>query len=277
MDHMPELTLISSASSEECKNAPSFYRHVLEVLNDAAAPYLVGGAYAFNCHSGITRPTKDLDLFIRRQDYEPISDALAQAGYETELTFPHWLAKVISHGQYVDLIFSSGNGVAEVDDIWFDSAAEAEVLGVRTKICPVEEMIWSKAFIMEKERFDGADIVHLVRSRGEEMDWQRLLRRFDSHWRILLSHLISFGFVYPGHRDLVPVWVMDELVERLREETHTPPTENGICFGTLLSREQYLMDLKEFGSRDARLVPVGNMTAKEAAIWTQAIKDRDNA
>lgn len=274
LNKMEELTLIPSASNEDDQCATAFYRQVLEVLNSADASFLVGGAYAFNCYSGITRHTKDLDIFICRQDYGQVSEALMQAGYETELTYPHWLGKVASQGEFVDIIFSSGNGIAEVDDAWFDHAAEAEVLGVRTKICPVEEMIWSKAFIMEKERFDGADIVHLLQARGSQLDWPRLLRRFDSHWRILLSHLVLFGFVYPGHRDLVPSWVMDELLEHLRHETHAPPSENGICFGTLLSREQYLMDIEQWGCQDARLVPVGNMTAKDTAIWTEAIQDK---
>jgi hypothetical protein len=271
---MREPTLIPSASNQEDPHAIAFYRHVLRVLNGSTSPFLVGGAYAFNCYSGITRDTKDLDIFIRREDYGRVSEALLEAGYKTELTYPHWLGKVFFQGQFVDLIFSSGNGIAEVDQAWFDHAAEAEVLGIPTKICPVEEMIWSKAFIMEKERFDGADIVHLVRSRGSRLDWSRLLRRFDAHWRILLSHLVLFGFVYPGHRDLVPSWVMDELLEHLRYETHSPPAENGVCFGTLLSREQYLLDLEQWGCRDARVVPIGNMTPRDTAIWTRAIQDR---
>lgn len=271
---MIDPALIPSVSNDDRQSAIAFYRHVLTALNSRALPYLVGGAYAFNCHSGITRDTKDLDIFIRRQDYERISQALREAGYGTELSYPHWLGKVFFEEQFVDLIFSSGNGVAQIDDEWFDHAKDAEVLGVRTKICPVEEMIWSKAFIMEKERFDGADIAHLLRSRGRQLDWLRLLRRFDPHWRILLTHLTLFGFVYPGHRDLVPAWVMDGLLERLRHEIHTPPSENGVCFGTLLSREQYLMDIEHWGCRDARLVPLGNMTAKETAIWTEAIQDK---
>jgi hypothetical protein len=28
----------------------------------------------------------------------------------------------------------------------------------------VEEMVWQKAFIMERERFDGADVVHLIQA-----------------------------------------------------------------------------------------------------------------
>jgi hypothetical protein len=272
--NMPKPTLAAIAHNEYVEDATSFYRRVLEVISDSGFLFLVGGAYAYNCHSGVTRQTKDLDLFIRRSDFERASQALQEAGYHTELTFPHWLGKVSSGKLFVDIIFSSGNGVAEVDDEWFDYATEAEVLDVPVKISPVEEMIWSKAFIMEKERFDGADIAHLVRSRGPELDWRRLIRRFDSHWRVLLAHLCLFGFVYPGYRDLVPMWVMDELLDRLRQETHTPPSENGICFGTLLSREQYLMDIEQWGCRDARLAPVGNMTPNETNIWTQAIRDK---
>ena len=33
-------------------------------------------------------------------------------------------------------------------------------------VVPAEEMIWSKAFIQERERFDGADIHHLLRCKG---------------------------------------------------------------------------------------------------------------
>ena len=72
---------------------------------------------------------------------------------------------------------------------------------------PVEEMIWSKAFLMERERFDGADVLHLMRARQKEINWPRLLSRFGEHWRVLLSHLVLFPYVYPnepapqdGHR-----------------------------------------------------------------------------
>ena len=62
---------------------------------------------------------------------------------------------------------------------------------------------------MERERYDGADVAHLLRAHGDRLDWPRLLRRFGPHWRVLLSHLVLFGFIYPGERALVPAWVMD--------------------------------------------------------------------
>jgi hypothetical protein len=255
------------------KGAEDFYREVLDVLQRKGVPFLVGGAYAFNCYTGITRPTKDLDIFIRRGDYEALSASLAASGHETELTFPHWLAKIRGGDDFVDVIFSSGNGVAEVDDAWFARANPAEVLGVKTYLCPVEETIWSKAFIMERERYDGADIVHMLRACSERIDWQHLLERFGEHWRVLLIHLIAFGFVYPAERDLIPRGVMDELTERLRAETHASPPDSAVCAGPLLSREQYLTDIRNWGYQDARVAPVGNMTPDEAALWTRAIDD----
>lgn len=261
----------SRPGDEPEAGAAAFYRHVLETLNASGVPFLVGGAYALYRHSGVNRHTQDLDIFIRRRDFAPLSAALLAAGYQTELTFPHWLAKVHANGVYIDLIFSSGNAVAEVDDAWFDYACEEQVLGIPCRICPAEEMIWSKAFIMERERFDGADILHLLRACGARLDWPRLLRRFELHWRVLLSHLVLFGFVYPAQRALVPAPVMDELLDRLRHETHSAPPQHGICLGTLLSREQYLADIEQEGLQDGRAAPQGNMTPGEIAIWTRAI------
>lgn len=266
------ISILRAAENPE-PEVKAFYRRVLDILNDSGVPFLVGGAYAFNRYTGINRHTRDLDIFIRRADFDKISEALRQQGHKTELTFPHWLGKVRFDDVYIDLIFSSGNGIAEVDDLWFEYAVDANVHGVDVKICPAEEMIWSKAFIMERERFDGADIIHLLHACGDKFDWPRLFRRFGPHWRVLLSHLVLFGFAYPSARHLVPAAVMDELVERLRQETHSPSPEHSICLGTLLSREQYLKDIEQEGLQDGRIAPLGNMTPEDMALWTEAIQE----
>lgn len=255
----------------------AFYRHVLELLNAAGVPYLVGGAYAFNAYTGIERHTRDIDLFVRRADFERVAQALAPAGYETELTYPHWLGKVRSGEVFVDLVFNSGNGLTAVDAVWFERAADAVVLGVPVRIVPVEEMIWSKAFVMERERYDGADVAHLLRARAGTLDWPRLLERVGPHWRVLLSHLVLFGFIYPAERERVPAWLMERLLERLREEMGAPAPQTGVCGGTLLSREQYLPDVHRQGYGDARQRPFGTMSAEDIAAWTEAIPSRQEA
>jgi putative nucleotidyltransferase-like protein len=250
-----------------------FYRAALRGLADASVPFLVGGAYAFERYTGIARHTKDFDIFVRPDDCGRALEALGAMGYETDLTFPHWLAKAFRGDDFIDLIFGSGNGIAQVDDAWFEHAVDDEVLGVPLRLCPPEETIWSKAFIMERERYDGADIAHLLRAQAARLDWTRLLQRFDRHWRVLLSHLVLFGFVYPSDRDSVPAWVTKELVGRLLQEMESPEPGGRVCRGTLLSRAQYLVDIDHWGYRDSRLGPDATMSRRDVARWTAAIDD----
>jgi hypothetical protein len=221
-------------------------------------------------YTGIERHTRDFDVFVREADCPRALDALAAAGYATELTFPHWLGKAYWGNLYVDVIFGAGNGVARVDDVWFTHSIPGEVLGERVRLCPPEETVWSKAFIMERERFDGADVAHLLRAQAERLDWQRLLWRFGDYWRVLLTHLVLFGFIYPCERQRVPTWVMDELLARVQAEQQRPHGEDGICQGTLLSREQYLFDVQRREQRDAR-IEHGHIRPEHCDIWTAAI------
>jgi len=136
----------------------AFYLHVLRTLTQAKAPFLVGGAYALRHYTGVDRNTKDFDIFVRREDYDSITAILNAAGCDTDLKFPHWLGKVTCERALVDVIFSSGNGISMVADAWFRHANEGLVFDIPVKLCPPEEMIWSKAFVAERERYDGADI-----------------------------------------------------------------------------------------------------------------------
>ena len=106
------------------------YRNVLEMLNRSGVPYTVGGTYAFQYYAGISRSTKDFDIFVRPRDVQRVLDVLMRSGFKTELAFSHWLAKAYHGEKFIDVIFSSGNGVAEVDDEWFAHAVTEEVLGV---------------------------------------------------------------------------------------------------------------------------------------------------
>jgi hypothetical protein len=249
-----------------------FIVRTLETLNSSGVPFLLAGAYALHRYTGIERHTKDLDVFVLRGDLDRHFRALAEAGYRTELTFPHWLGKAFRGEQFLDLIFSSGNGVAPVDDSWFEHAVAEVVFGVPVRLCPPEEILWQKAFIMDRERFDGADVAHLIQARGEGLDWPRLLRRFGPHWPVLLAHLILFSFIYPSERTRVPDWVLGELFRRQQDERGQASPSDPICRGTILSRAQYLIDIRHRGYRDARLRPEGSMTPEQIARWTEAIE-----
>lgn len=249
-----------------------FYTKALKTLKGAGIPFLVGGAYGFEHYTGIARHTKDLDIFVRPGDRDRVFEAFAATGWRTELSLAYWLGKVFLEEDFIDIIFNSPNANDQVDEIWFEHAVEAEVFGIPVKLCSPEEMIRSKAFIMERHRWDGADVAHLFRACADQLNWSYLLERFGSHWRILLTHLILFGFIYPSERERIPAWVMQDLLHRLHKEMITTPPSEPLCQGTLLSGSQYLIDVECWGYQDARLRPQGSMTAAEIAQWTAAIK-----
>ncbi len=231
-----------------------FYRSALTVMSKSDVRFMVGGTYAFERYTGIARKTKDIDVFVASRDCRRVLHLLGGAGYGVEMTDPSWLAKAFHHRHLLDIVFNSGNGACPVDDEWFEHAPDAEVLGVRVKLCPVEETIWQKAFIMERERFDGHDITHLILFCGRGLDWERLLWRFGASWEVLLSHLILFQFTYPGESDIVPRWVMRTLVSRLGGLEGATEQIERLCRGTLLSRYQYVSDIQEGDYRDAKLI-----------------------
>lgn len=229
------------------------HRRALSVLQDEGFEPMVGGAYALRTHTGIWRDTKDLDVFLRKDRVEAALAALGRAGYRTESTDPMWLAKAFDGDYFIDLIFSSGNGLGIVDEHWARRATTCEILGRPALVVPAEEMIWQKAFIQERERFDGADVHHLLRCKGKELDWDHLLMRFgERHWELLLVHLITFRFSFPSEKEQVPGWVMNELMSRLQKKEGEPAAQERICRGTLLSRQQYLHETNVLGYRDAR-------------------------
>jgi hypothetical protein len=250
-------------------SASQFYGDALQSLNDAEVPFVVGGAFALKHYAGVARDTKDLDIFLRRADLPRALAVLRGKGFTTEETFPHWLAKAWYGTHFVDIIHASANGLCRVDEQWLAHGVTVTIFDQPALLCPIEEVIWSKCFVMERERFDGADICHLIAARGTHLDWRRLLERVGEHWRVLLGHILFFSFAYPRDRNRVPPWVMDELLARLRAARE--PDEVPVCNGTLLSREQYLVDVRERGYADARVAPYGNIDPEELRLWTNAI------
>lgn len=248
--------------------AEAFYRRAISLLLDAGVPFMIGGGYAVRVYTGVTRKTKDVDLFLLPDDIQRALACLASAGFQTELPFSHWLAKARTGENFIDLIFNSGNGCCPVDQAWFDHATDCKWMGLSLKLCPPEESIWQKAFIMERERYDGADVAHLIKACAPTLDWRRLLWRFGESWQVLFSHLILFSFIYPDHLAAIPKWLMVELSARLEKKVRLPKSSEGVCRGTLLSREQYLSDINDSGYQDPRLPPNGAITADQVAQWT---------
>jgi hypothetical protein len=178
---------------------------------ESQIPFMVGGAYAMRHYADVVRDTKDLDVFCKTSDHVHLLHALSEAGYATEITDATWLAKAFYGDHLLDLIFGSRNNVCPVDDSWFEHAPRVTLMGCEVLLVAPEEVLWTKALVQDRDRFDGADVMHLLRRQGRDLDWRRLLLRMEPHWEVLLAHLIQFRWIYPAERDTAPQWVMEEL------------------------------------------------------------------
>jgi hypothetical protein len=262
--------------SQETAAARRRYRRALMTLRLAGISFLVGGTYAMERYTGIARWTKDLDLFLLPRQVNAALEALGGAGFRTEVAHPHWLAKAHARRDFIDIIFGSGNGACPVDDEWMAHGVPGQVLGVPVLLCPPEETIWSKSFVAERERYDGADVAHLIRACHTELDWDRLLARFGPHWRLLLSHLALFEYIYPHEHAPAARRVARALARRLAEDDVAADGER-LCQGTLLSRAQYLPDISRWGYADARVRPHGSLDPDDVERWTRAIDEDGHA
>jgi hypothetical protein len=234
-------------TEEQKQDANVFYKEALELLRESGVDFLLGGAFATFHYTGIYRNTKDLDIFCKSSEYPKILKLFAERGYRTELTDIRWLAKVFKDDFFMDIIFDSVNNICTVDDSWYQHAVEGELEGVPVKIIAPEEIIWCKSYVQNRERYDGADINHIILKYGKQLDWKRVLMRLDQHWHLLLDKILLFQFVYPAdYREIIPKWIFDELIARAQEQYDLPSSVEKVCRGPIIDNTQYSIDIKEW-------------------------------
>ena len=180
----------SSVPPDFPEDQKALFREVLTVMKEHRVPHAVSGAFALQQHTGIWRDTKDLDVFLTQEDVQPALRLLGERNYVCEVRDPVWLAKAHRDEFYVDLITGMSNGVITVDASWIERAQPAIIAEVATRVLASEELLCSKLFVTRRERFDGADIAHILYGTRGKLDWERILAIVDENWEILLWALI---------------------------------------------------------------------------------------
>ena len=224
----------------------ALFREVIRILEEAHFAYAVAGAFALRQHTGICRFTKDLDIFLNPTAATGVLEALEPHGFECEVCDPVWLAKVRRDNYFIDLITGMSNGVITVDDSWIERAHPARVCGVDSRVLAPEEMLVSKLFVTRRERFDGADIAHIIFGSRGQLQWDRVLQLVGDHWELLLWSLLLFHYVYPAHSDYIPQPLWQDLLARLGEEVRKPNTDAPFR-GSLIDEVMFAIDVEEWG------------------------------
>jgi hypothetical protein len=243
------LPVTSSVPAELPEKQEALAREVLMELEKQRIPYAVAGAFALLQHTGICRYTKDLDLFLTAENWSAALKYLQGLGFECEVCDPVWLAKVHRDDYFVDLITGMSNAAVSVDDSWIRRAQPAIVLGIQTRVLAPEEVLVSKLFVTRRERFDGADIVHIIYGTAGNLDWGRILQLTGEHWEMLLWALVLFRYVYPAQTHYVPSVLWQDLLGRYLRLV-SEPNGHGRFRGSLIDDNMFAIDVNDWGLDD---------------------------
>lgn len=240
---------LTSASVSLPEEALQLYRDVLRAMNELGIPYAVAGAFALQKYTGIWRVTKDLDLFLKVSDVPAALENLCERGFRCETLDPVWLSKAHRGEYFVDLISGMSNATIVVDDSWMERAQPAVIAGVPSRIISAEDLIASKVFVLRRERFDGADIAHIIYRTKGQLEWERILELACEHWEIVLWALMFFRYIYPAHTDYVPAPLWQDLLSRYMHLVQHPNPKTRFR-GSLVDENMFSIDVQEWGLDD---------------------------
>ncbi len=244
----PETPVIATSSKPRRlpRGQAILFKEVLLLLESLRCRYAVAGAFALRQHTGICRYTKDLDIFLTTEMASEVLPAFRENGFRYEVCDPFWLAKVHRDGYFVDFITGMSNGVIVVDDDWITRAYTTEICGVSSRVLAPEETLASKLFVSRRERFDGADIAHIIFASRGKLDWPRILQLAGAHWELVLWSLLLFKYIYPAHGSYVPLSLWDDLMGRLAADLRRPDSTERFR-GSLIDDAMFAIDVEEWG------------------------------
>jgi hypothetical protein len=240
-----ELPVTSSIPTDVPAEQAALFREVLTALEERHVRFAVSGAFALRAHTGICRFTKDLDLFMTAKTCREVFPYLRERGFDCVVCDPVWLAKARKGEFFVDMITGMSNAVIVVEDSWIERATPAIVHQVRTRVLGPEELVASKIFVAKRERFDGADIAHVIYGTYGSFDWERELQLVGEHWEMLLWSLLLFRYVYPAHTHYVPATIWRRLLRRFEDQIAQPPS-NVRFRGSLVDENMFAIDVNEW-------------------------------
>jgi Nucleotidyl transferase of unknown function (DUF2204) len=236
----------SSAPLQIPKEQQHLFRDILNLFERHNVPYAVAGAFALHAHTGISRDTKDLDLFLTARTVPFAMKLLREAGFKCETCDPIWLFKAHHNGFFVDLITGMSNATIVVEDSWIERAKPAIVHTVQTRVLAAEELLASKLFVTRRERFDGADIAHIIFGTRGNLNWQRVLQLVGENWEVLFWALVLYRYIYPAQTNFVPVTVWRDLIDRF-ESALAHPDPAARFRGSLIDDKMFAIDVNEWG------------------------------
>jgi hypothetical protein len=191
------------------------YREVIQRARARGIRFAFGGAFATAVYTGELRNTKDFDFYLLPSDREPMIRAMHEAGlrdYFERLPYDRsWIYRASQDDIIVDAIWAMANQRTDVDEDWLTRGPEITIQGERLRAIPPEELIWSKVYVLQRERCDWGDVCNVLDAWVQDVDWERLLRRLGEDVPLLAGAMSVFAWLAPDRSSAIPGWVQTRL------------------------------------------------------------------
>jgi hypothetical protein len=191
------------------------YSRVIREVRSAGIPFAFGGAFAIAVYTEQLRNTKDFDFYILPADKERMELALTRAGlhdYFERLSYDRtWIYRASQDDIIVDAIWQMANYRAQVDEQWLASGPEIVIRGEALRAIPIEELIWSKLYVLQRERCDWSDVFSLIDAQSASIDWDHLLDRLADDAPLLAGALEVYSWLAPDRAGQIEQRVWERL------------------------------------------------------------------
>ena len=191
------------------------YQRVMREARASGVTFAFGGAFATAVYTGELRNTKDFDFYVLPSDREAMIQATRRAGLTDHFErLPYdrsWIYRASEGDVLVDVIWAMANQRAHVDAWWLSRGPLVEIRGERVRAIPIEELIWSKLYVLQRERTDWGDVLNLIAAQAPSIDWDHLLRRLGHDTPLLAAALGVFAWLTPSRAQAIPVAVWQHL------------------------------------------------------------------
>ena len=192
-----------------------FYQAALAAIRSTETEFLLGGGFALATYTDRWRNTKDIDFYVLPENRQLAIDALTDAGfadYYTQLPYDRgWIYRSTAGGVIVDIIWSMANRRAHVDHQWFERATLVRIKSEDLWVLPIEELLWSKLYVMQHDHCDWPDVLNLLYSQGANVDWDHLLARLESDTLLLKALGTVYDWLCPNRTEAIPKTVRARL------------------------------------------------------------------
>ncbi len=191
------------------------YQRVMQEARRLGVSFAFGGAFATAVYTGELRNTKDFDFYVLPSDREAMIEATRRArltDHFQRLQYDRsWIYRASDGEVLVDVIWAMANHRANVDALWIGGGPLVEIRGERVRAIPIEELIWAKLYVLQRERTDWGDVLNLIAAQAAAIDWDHLVSRLGDDSPLLAAALGMFAWLTPGRAQAIPASVWQRL------------------------------------------------------------------